>query len=141
MSGWKSLAVACGCVFLAGAAQAQRSLFDPPPANSGAAPLAPPADAAAAPATKPRPKRKAAAPGRAISITNESGSALTGLEVSADGKTASLGKELGSGETTTLRLPALKSCNVSITATFVRAGEPEVHQQDICKDRKVRFVN
>jgi hypothetical protein len=148
MTGWKSLAMAAGCLLLAGGAQAQKSLFEPPAANGTAAPLTPPADSAAAPAAaaaaapaKAKPKRKGPAPARALSISNESGSALATLEVSADGKTASLGKQLASGGTATLRLPALKSCNVTITATFTQTADPDIHQQDICKDRKVRFVN
>ncbi|NNM72331.1 hypothetical protein [Enterovirga aerilata] len=142
MSGWKSLAIACGCLLIAGGVQAQTSLFEPPASGSGAAPLTPPAEEAA-PAARPRAKvkPKGPTPARALSITNDSGSALTALEVSAEGKTARLAKELGSGQTVTLRLPALKSCTVTISATFQRAGEADLHEQDICKDRKVRFVN
>jgi hypothetical protein len=131
MSGWKSLAIACGCLVLAGTAQAQTSLFEPP-ATDAAAPAARP---------KPKPKPKGPTPARALSITNESGSALTALEVSGDGKSAKLAKELGTGQSATLRLPAMKSCTVMISATFQRAGEADMHEQDICKDSKVRFTN
>ena len=143
MSGWKSLAIACGCLALAGSAQAQTSLFEPPAAGSAAAPLTPPAEGGAAAAAKPRvrAKPKGPIPARALSISNESGSALTALEVSGDGKTAKLPRELGTGQTATLRLPAMKSCTVMISATFQRAGEADMHEQDICKDRKVRFTN
>jgi hypothetical protein len=143
MSGWKSLAIACGCLVLAGTAQGQTSLFEPPAGGSSAAPLTPPPADAAAPAAKPKakPKPKGPTPARALSITNESGSALTALEVSGDGKSAKLAKELGTGQSATLRLPAMKSCIVMISATFQRAGEADVHEQDICKDRKVRFTN
>jgi hypothetical protein len=142
MSGWKSLAIACGCLVLAGTAQAQTSLFEPPAGGSTAAPLTPPTDAAAPAARpKPKPKPKGPTPARALSITNESGSALTALEVSGDGKSAKLAKELGTGQSATLRLPAMKSCTVMISATFQRAGEADMHEQDICKDSKVRFTN
>ena len=143
MTGCKSLAIAFACLAVAGSAQAQTSLFEQPARGSAAAPLTPPADAGAAPAAKPRakPRPKGPVPARALSITNESGSALTMLEVSGDGKSAKLPKELGTGQTATLRLPALKSCTVMISATFQRAGEADMHEQDICKDRKVRFTN
>lgn len=140
MSGWKSLAVLMGCAAMAGAAEAQTSLFDPPAANSGAAPLTPSAEPAAKPPAR-KAKPKGPAPARSLSVVNESGSALTALEVSGDGKTARLPKELPSGQTAILRLPALKGCTVTISATFQRAGEADMHEYDICKDRTVRFVN
>lgn len=142
MSRWKMLAVLLGCTALPGGAEAQTSLFEPPAANSGAAPLSAPAGSGQA--AKPAPRKakpKGPSPARALSVVNESGSALTGLEVSGDGKTARLAKELASGQTATLRLPAMKSCTVMISATFQRAGEADMHEQDICKDRTVRFVN
>ena len=142
MTGWKSLAIACGCLAFAGGAQAQTSLFDPPAANSGAAAATPPADSftPAQPAAKPRPKPKGPTPARVLSITNDSSTSLAAVEVSADGKTASL-KELATGKTASLRLPALKSCTVAISATFQGSTFPDMHEQDICKDRKVRFTN
>ncbi len=144
MLGWKSFVIACGCLVLTGTAQAQTSLFEPPAAGSTAAPLTPPADGAAAPAAakpKAKPKPRGPTPARALTITNASGSALTALEVSGDGKSARLTKELGDGQKATLRLPAMKSCTVMISATFQRAGEADVHEQDICKDKTVRFTN
>lgn len=142
MSGWKSLALACGCLALAGGAQAQTSLFDPPAAGGGAAAAPPPADAfaPATPAAKPRPKPKGPTPARVLSITNDTGASLAAVEVSAEGKTASL-KELATGKTANLRLPALKACTVAISATFQGSTFPDTHEQDICKDRKVRFTN
>ena len=142
MSGWKSLAIVCGCLVIAGGAGAQTSLFEPPASSSGAAPLTPPAGTAA-PAAKPkaRAKPRGPVPARALNITNDSGNAVTGLEVSGDGKSAKLGKELATGKTATLKLPALKSCTVSISVTFQGGAAPDSHEQDICKDRKVRLTN
>ena len=142
MSGWKSLAMACSCLVLAGGADAQTSLFEPPASSSGAAPLTPPADASA-PAAKPKPraKPKGPTPARALSITNDSGNAVSALEVTADGKSARLSKELPTGKSATLRLPPLKSCTVSISVTFGGGAAPDSHEQDICKDRKVRLTN
>ena len=142
MSGWKSLLLVCGTLAIAGSAQAQTSLFDPPPANSGAAPLTPPAGGgttAAAPRAKP--KAKGPTPVRVLNITNDSGAALTGLEISAEGKSATLAKELPTGKSATLRLPALKSCTVAISATFEGSPASDTHEHDICKDRKIRFTN
>ena len=120
-----------------GAAGAQTSLFDQKPAGGTAPVEAPPAPAAA----KPKPKPRGPAPARALSISNNSGSALTDFVVAAEGKQAKLARELGTGETATLRLPAFKTCMVTIIATFERAGEAEQMEQNICKDRKVRLTN
>jgi hypothetical protein len=142
MSGWKSLAIACAYLVVAGGAEAQTSLFEPPASSSGAAPLTPPAEGGA-PAAKPKPRAKprGPVPARALSITNDSANAVTGLEVSGDGKSAKLAKELPTGKTATLKLPALKSCTVAISVTFQGGAAPDTHEQDICKDRRVRLTN
>ena len=125
----------------AGPAAAQTSLFSQPtspPATMRAPAAAPaPAPAMAAPKAKPR----GPVPARALSISNVSGSALTALVVQAEGKEAKLARELGDGQNATLKLPAFKSCTVTIMATFERAGEAEQMEQDICKDRKLRLTN
>lgn len=128
---------------MAGPAAAQTSLFSQP--TSPPAPLEAPQAVAPAPApaaaAKPRPKPRGPVPARALAISNVSGSALTALVVAADGKEARLARELGDGQSATLRLPAFKSCTVTISATFERAGEAEQMEQDICKDRKLRLTN
>lgn len=126
---------------LAGPAAAQTSLFGQP--TTQPAPLAAPPAAAAAPqaAAKPKPKPRGPVPARALAISNVSGSALTELVVAADGKQAKLARELGDGQSATLKLPAFKSCTVTISATFERAGEAEQMEQDICRDRKLRLTN
>lgn len=135
--------VSCGRLVLAGSilcaglggANAQTSLFDPPAA---AAPAAAPSGKAAA---KPKPKRKGPSPARSLAITNVSGSALTSLEVTADGKSAKLSKSLANDGTATLKLPAFRSCNITIVASFEGPGEPETLEQNICKDRKLRLTS
>lgn len=128
----------CAMLTANSAAQAQTSLFEPTPSNPTAAAPAPAAEAA--PARKPKPKRKVAAPARMLTVTNASGSSLSELEVAADGKSAKLGKELGANQTATMKLPAFKSCTVTVKASFESAGEPEQMEQNICKDRRLRLT-
>ncbi|MDB5511241.1 MAG: hypothetical protein JWR08_724 [Enterovirga sp.] len=132
-------------VLFAPLAEAQTSLFAQPPIGGAApAPMAPPeASAESAPVRKPkaRSKPRGPVPARSLSITNLSGSTLTAFEVAADGRSAKLGKELATSESTTLRLPAFKSCNVALVAVFDRPGEAETYEQDICKDKVVRLTN
>lgn len=136
--------LAAGILF-APLAHAQTSLFAQPPIGGAApAPMAPPdTGAEAAPASKPRarPKPRGPVPARSLTITNMTDSTLNAFEVAADGRSAKLGKSLGTNETTTLRLPALKSCNVAMVAVFERPGDAETYEQDICKDKVVRLTN
>lgn len=118
-----------------GGAEAQTSLFDPPAAT------APAATQDVAPKAKAKPKRKRPSPARRLTVTNVSGSAVTSLEVTADGKTAKLGKALANDGTATLKLPAFKSCTVTVVASFEGPGEPERLEQNICKDRKLRLTS
>ena len=135
----KSIALGLACLIgAASAAGAQTSLFSQTP-SAGAAPAAPAAEAAPAPKAKPKPKGPV--PARSITISNVSGSALTEFVVAADGKSAKLAKELGSNEKAVMKLPAFKSCTVTLIATFERAGEAEQNEQNICKDRVVRLTN
>lgn len=133
----KPTAALLGCAFLTVAplAQAQTSLFDAPAANSDTS-----APAAAAPARKAKAKPKTAQV-KSVAITNASSSVLTGLQVDADGRSVKLDKELGANQSATLRLPGVKSCVVTIMASFDGAPEAEQMEQNICKDRKVRLTN
>jgi hypothetical protein len=141
MSASKLVALACASLLIAGAAQAQTSLFDPPAAGAGT-PLSPPSASEAAPAAKPKPRAKprGPTPARVLTITNDSGASLASLEVAADGKVARLPKALASGESTKLRLPAFKSCTVAIVSSFPATGNSDTHEQDICKDSRIRFT-
>lgn len=138
MSYFRTVALAAGVLLAVGStARAQTSLFAPPTAVEAAPAAAPAAEAA----PKARPKPRGPTPARSLTITNVSGSALTSLEIGADGKTAKLNKELGTNESATMRLPAFKSCTVTVVASFDRAGEAETMEQNICKDRRIRLTN
>ena len=140
---------------------AQRSLFDQPlsaepvPAATAQAspqrPAAPPtptqsaqaAPAAEAPAAKPKPRARKASgpvPAKSLTINNASPNALTSLEVSGDGKTAKLSKPLASKKKATLKLPAFKTCTVSVAASFEGQPAGETSELDICKEKAVRFT-
>ena len=134
----QSIALGLACLIgAASVAGAQTSLFNQTPA--GSTPAAAPAEAE--PAAKPKPKPRGPVPARSITISNVSGSALTEFVVAADGKTAKLTRELGTNEKAVMKLPAFKSCTVTLIATFERAGEAEQNEQNICKDRVVRLTN
>lgn len=101
-------------------------------------------DPAAKPATvaaKPKPKPKAPTPGKAIGISNDSTNALTDLEVTADGQVIKLASPLAPGEKAQLKLPVLKSCTVSVSATFASVGSAESSEYNICKDKTLRFTD
>ena len=74
-------------------------------------------------------------------MVNASATVLTGLTVSGDGKTASLKKPLKPQGRTSLKLPAIKSCNVEVVATFEGAPQPNTHDVDICKDKVLRLTD
>jgi hypothetical protein len=148
MAGCAALALALS----ADGAAAQRSLFDTPleaPAGSARPASAPAAAAPAAPTAeapaetrKPRARAKprGPVPARSLTIHNASPNTLTGLEVTGDGKSARLAKPLKPKGRTTLRLPALKTCTVTIAATF-ETGAPEPSELDICKEKTIRFTD
>ena len=155
-----------GAVLGATPALAQRSLFDQPiqnptespapePAAPVAAPVAPPSPAPtvqAAPAepaaeeaaepqpqAKPRPRKpRGPVPARSLVVTNGSPIGLVALEVSQDGRGASLKAPLAPGKKITLRLPAFKGCEVNVVVTF-EGGQPDTHQVDICKEKTLNF--
>ena len=66
-------------------------------------------------------------------------STLSSLEVSADDKSAKLSKPLAPKKKAVLKLPAFKSCSVSVVASFEgQAGESS--EVDICKEKTIRFT-
>lgn len=138
MRALRGLVVGAATLGWIGCAAAQTSLFDQAPV--GGTPQATTPAPAPAPAAKPRPKPRGPAPARALSISNGSGAMLVGLVVSADGREARLAAGLADGATATLRLPAFKTCMVTVTATFDGTAEAEQIQQDICRDRSLRIT-
>ena len=124
-------------------AVAQRSLFEQPPAeaSSPAAPVQA-SPAGEAPRAKPRPRKpRGPVPARSLTITNASANTLTGLEVSAEGRTAKMTRPLASQKKATLKLPAFKSCTVTVAAAFDGQGQAESSAFDICKDKVIRFTD
>lgn len=123
-----------------GPAAAQTSLFGQPVQEAPAAPAASPE--AGSPAPKPRkPKPRGPVPARALTISNLSSNVLTELEVSGGGKSARLTKPLAPKERTTLKLPPMKTCNVTITAMFEGAGQVDPGELNTCRDKVIRFTD
>ncbi len=121
---------------------AQRSLFEQPAAEAPS-PVAPAqaAPAGAAPRAKPRPRKpRGPVPARSLTINNASANTLTALEVSADGKSAKMARPLASQKKATLKLPAFKTCAVTVAAAFEGQGQAESSAFDICKDKVIRFT-
>ena len=131
--GVRSIGSAVALLMAVSAVSAQTSLFNQPVASETAAP------------DKPKPKRAGAAkvpvPARSLVISNASKNVLTELEVSAEDKSAKLSKPLAPDSKVTLRLPAFKSCTVTIVASFENAGQADESSYDICKDKSIRFTD
>ena len=111
------------------------------PPNAGAAPEAGAApDAAAAPKPTPKPKPTGPTPAQTLIVVN--GSPNTALDVIIEGEdqSARLGKPLAPKAQAILKLPKLKRCTVSVTAMFQGAGNTEVEEFDICKEKSIRFA-
>lgn len=123
----------------------------PKPVAAPAAPVVAAPAVEAAPGTAPlavaktkpkaKPKPKTAAPGRLIGISNDSTNILTELEVAGDGEIVKLAAPLAPGEKTQLKLPVLKTCMVTVAATFASAGSAETSDYNICKDKTLRFTD
>jgi hypothetical protein len=109
----------------------------PPPA---AAPSAPAEEPAAAPRKRAAPRKPAGpTPARSLAITNGTPQALVGLEVTQEGRSATLKKPVAAGKKARLALPAFKACEVSVTASFEGQAAPEASTVDICKEKSLNF--
>jgi len=84
----------------------------------------------------PKPK-----PATALLITNARQEAATRVTVSAGDKTVSLSKPLAPKAKTTLKLPKMSDCVVSVAATFEDDSVVELDDFDTCKDKNVRFTD
>lgn len=139
--GRSSLPTACAAALAAligvSAPASSQSLFNQPTAQDPQ-PEAQPEGPAAAP--KPRPKPKRPTPARSLVISNASSNTLTSLEVSGDGQTARLTKPLVPKERTTLKLPALKRCIVTVSADFEGAAEAAASDFNVCREKIIRFT-
>jgi hypothetical protein len=133
----RRLALAAGLTvsaLLAGSALAQTA-----PAPAPAAPAAAAAPAATAPAAKPR--KRGPTPASAVVVTNASKNTATDVTITAEGKDAKLTKPLKPKAKASVKLPRLKGCIVTVTATFEGEGQAEAGEFDVCKDRNIRFTD
>ena len=125
-------------VLLAGvAAPAAQVAPGAPPEDPRAAPEA---AAPAKPKPKPKPKPAVPAPAQALTIVNASPNTALDVIVAAEDQTARLGKPLASKAQTSLTMPKLKGCTVSVLAMFQGGGQAEVEAFDVCKEKSIRFT-
>ena len=117
----------------------------PSPAPAASATVQPdpaaPQPAAAKPKPKPKPKPKGPTAARVLTVANDSTGTLSELIVSAGTESVSLAKPVGPGEKAELKLPKLKACNVTVTATFDKAAAQDTSEYDICKGKILHFTD
>jgi hypothetical protein len=78
-------------------------------------------------------------PATALVVANARAVPATTVSVEAGSKTVSLSKPLPPNGKTTLKLPKMTGCTVSVTASF--ADESVVEQEvDVCKEKTLRFT-
>ena len=92
--------------------------------------------AAASASAQPKPK-----PATSIQITNARPVAATQVEVSAGEETVRLSKPLAPKARTTLQLPKMTGCTVTISAEFEDESIVELGEVDVCKEKTIRFVD
>ena len=88
--------------------------------------------ALAAPASKPA---------SALSITNARAVPAVEVVIGAGEKTVGLPKPLASKAKTTLKLPKMTGCTVSVSATFEDESVVELDDFDVCKENTIRFTD
>ena len=89
--------------------------------------------AIAAPA-KPKPVS-------AVVITNSRGVQATDVALGANGQTVRLAKPLAPKAQTTLKLPKMTGCMVTVAAVFEDEATSELSELDVCKDKTIRFTD
>jgi hypothetical protein len=78
-------------------------------------------------------------PAGSVVVTNARAVPATSVSIGAGTKTVSIAKPLAPNGRTTLRLPRMTGCMVSVAATF--ADESVVEEEiDVCKENTVRFT-
>ena len=100
------------------------------------------------PATTPIPARakKPSKPSNpqapsVVTLANASTKTAVMVIITTEDLTASTSKPLAPKARTTLKLPKLQGCTVSVTASFEGGGQVEVGEFDICKDKTIRFTD
>jgi hypothetical protein len=103
------------------------------------APGAAAAPTAAAPAAKP--KKRGPSPASAVIVTNASTHTATAVTITGEGNDAKVSKPLKPKAKTTVKLPKLKGCMVSVAATFEGEAQADLGEFDVCKDKNIRFTD
>jgi hypothetical protein len=96
-----------------------------------------------APAKPPRATKKTSTPKApsAVTVANASTHTATMVIITAEDATASTSRPLAPKARTTLKLPKLQGCTVSVSASFEGAGRVDVGEFDVCKDKTIRFTD
>jgi hypothetical protein len=76
-----------------------------------------------------------------ITVVNASTQTAVMVIITSEDATATTSKPLGSKARTTVKLPKLQGCTVSVAASFQGGGQVDVGEFDICKDRTIRFTD
>jgi hypothetical protein len=116
----------------------------PPAATAAPAAAADPAataDPAAAPRAAAKPKKRGPTPASAVIVQNASAHTATSVTITGEGKDAKVSKPLKSNAKTTVKLPKLKGCMVSVAATFEGEAQADLGEFDVCKDKNIRFTD
>ena len=90
------------------------------------------------------PKRQKPLPKNAteIVLTNARPAALSGFELSRDGKKfAAIKKPLDAGKKITIKLPKNAGCEFVVNAAFADDAEFEETQVNLCADKSVRLTD
>lgn len=111
------------------------------PAAAAPAAVTEPSSAPMAAVQKPKAKPRGKSPARMLSVSNETTNTITDIEVTSGSETIKLGKALAPGEKAQLKLPALKSCASTVSATFANAEAADTSDYDLCKDKTLRFTD
>ena len=123
------LTLAC-LALLAGAVPAAAQI------TTGAMPEDPAAEMA--PGRKMRPKTPR--PAQVVTLTNATGQTATQVVITAEAQTAKLTKPLAPKAKTSLKMPKIKGCTVSVAAVFEGEGQVDIGEFDICKEKTIRFT-
>ncbi|HEY7382037.1 MAG TPA: hypothetical protein VH743_00080 [Beijerinckiaceae bacterium] len=94
--------------------------------------------AAATPAKKARPKSPR--PAQFVTLTNATGQTAKEIVIMAEDQSAKLAKPLAPKAKTTMKMPKIKGCMVSVAAVFEGEGQVDIGEFDICKERTIRFT-
>ena len=113
-------------------------------ASAQTAPAPAPADPGAAPAAPAKPGGRKPAVARApsvVTVANASKHTAIMVVISAGDATASTSKPLPPKARTSVKLPKLQGCTVSVAASFEGEGQVEIGEFDVCKDKTIRFTD